>query len=284
MKSLRLIWIGPALLRPTTFAGNVPANHQFQGNERDERRSRERRNATPTFLSSSGLAKAFFSLMLLLLVPAATLTAFAQGHGQGGEQTFGDSFTPLVYHVENTGAHYPAPNFPSFAQLPIIRPLPDPFQFVEGSRAPWFSSWERRRNEILAAVEKYEIGPKPDCSDCTITSTYTPPAAGSDTGSLTVVVTRNGKSLTLTSGIYIPQGMGNGPFPAVIPMEIASINFFGTIFNFPPPTPPDYGSLPASVFQGLPIATVGYVEYRGSRILVYFADCPFHGWVLPALP
>jgi len=167
---------------------------------------------------------------------------------------------PLVYDVENTGAHYPTPVFPSFDQLPIIRPLPDPFQFADRFRRPWFHDWERRRSEIKAAIEQYEIGPVPDCHDCTITATYTPPATGSDTGSLTVVVTRNEKSLTLTSGIYIPQGMGSGPFPALIPMEIASINFFGTTFSFPPPPPPDYGSLPPSVFQGLPIATVGYVS------------------------
>ena len=199
-------------------------------------------------------ARAPFSPLLLLFVSAATLVAFAQ------ENTSGDSSTPLVYNVENAGASYSAPVFPSFAQLPIIRPLPDAFRFSDGTRDTSFSSWERRRNEIMTAIETYEIGPKPECSDCTITSTYTPPATGSNTGSLTVIVTRNGKSLTLTSGIYIPQGMGNGPFPAVIPMEIASINFFGTVFNFPPPTPPDYGSLPPSVFQGLPIATVGYVS------------------------
>jgi hypothetical protein len=54
--------------------------------------------------------------------------------------------------------------------------------------------------------------------------------------------------------------MGNGPFPALIPMEIASFSFGGFTIPFPPPTPPDYGSLPASVFQNLPIATVGYVS------------------------
>jgi len=203
------------------------------------------------------VATASLSLMLALLVSAATPKAYAQHH----ENTFADWSTPLVYPVENTGAYYPAPNFPSFGQLPIIRPLPDPFQFLDGFRDPWFASWERRRNEIKAGIETYEIGPKPDCSDCTITANYVPPAAGSSTGSLTVVVTRNGKSLTLTSGVYIPQGMGDGPFPALIPMEIASFSFgsFGT-FNFPPPTPPDYASLPPSVFQGLPIATVGYVS------------------------
>jgi hypothetical protein len=211
----------------------------------------------PASLNISNLVKASLALMLLLLVYAATLQALAQGH----ENTFADAFTPLVYPVQNTGASFPAPNFPSFAQLPILRTLPDAFQFMDGSRQPWFSSWERRRSEIMAAVENYEIGPVPDCHDCTITSTYTPPAGGSSNGTLTVNVTRNGKTLTMTSGVYIPQGMGNGPFPALIPMEIASFSFppYG-VFSFPPPTPPDYGSLPASVFQNLPIATVGYVS------------------------
>ncbi len=193
----------------------------------------------------------------MLILSTATLAAFAQER----EQTFGDSSTPLVYSVENTGAKYPAPNFPSFAQLPMIRPLPDPFMFNEGWRDTSFGNWERRCSQIMAADEQYELGTKPDCHDCTITASYTPPASGSSIGSLTVNVTRNGKTLTLTSGVYIPQGMGNGPFPALIPMEIASFSFppFG-VLSFPPPTPPDYGSLPTSVFSGLPIATVGYVS------------------------
>ena len=52
------------------------------------------------------------SLMLALVLSAATPKAFAQDD----EKTFGDSFTPLVYQVENTGAHYRAPNFPSFSR------------------------------------------------------------------------------------------------------------------------------------------------------------------------
>jgi len=193
--------------------------------------------------------------MLLLLVSATVPGAFAQ------ENTSGDSSVPLVYNVENTGANFQAPNFPSFAQLPIIRPLPDPFVFADGTRDTSFPNWERRRNEILAAVEKYELGTKPDCHDCTITANYVPPAAGSSTGSLTVNVTRNGKMLTLTSGVYIPQGMGSGPFPALISMEIKlCFTFNGQTFCFGPPSQPDYGSLPAGVFKSLPIATVGYVS------------------------
>ena len=185
------------------------------------------------------------SLVLLLWMSTAAVRAFAQ------ENTSGDSTIPLVYSVENTGSNFAAPNFPSFAQLPIIRPLPDPFQFVDGTRDTSFQSWERRRNEIKAAVEKYEIGPKPDCSDCTITALYTPAAAGQNAGSLQVVVTRNGKSLTLNERVWLPPGMGNGPFPVVIAMSLAFPPFFV-------PPVPNYGSLPSSAFAGRPIATIDF--------------------------
>ena len=185
------------------------------------------------------------SLMLLLSMSTAAVRAFAQ------ENTSADSTIPLVYGAENTGANFAAPNFPSFAQLPIIRPLPDPFQFVDGTRDTSFQSWERRRNEIKAAVEKYEIGPKPDCSDCSITAHYTPAAAGQNAGSLQVIVTRNGKSLTLNERVWLPQGMGSGPFPVVIAMSLAFPPFFV-------PPVPNYGSLPSSAFAGRPIATIDF--------------------------
>ena len=207
----------------------------------------------PKHSTNFTLAKISSSLAVLLFIAAVCLAVSAQ------ENTSADSTTPLVYNVENTGASYAAPTFPAFAQLPIIRPLPDPFVFADGTRDNSFARWEQRRNEIKAAIENYETGEKPDCSDCTISASYTPPPSGSSNGSLMVVVTRKGKSLTLNSGVYIPQGMGNGPFPALIPMALDSINFNGTIFHFPQPTPPSYGSLPAAVFQGLPIATVNFV-------------------------
>ena len=81
----------------------------------------------PASLTNASVAKASFALMLLpLVLAAATPGAFAQDKfAQDKDRTFGDSFLPLVYPVENTGAHFRAPQFPSFAQLPIIRPLPD---------------------------------------------------------------------------------------------------------------------------------------------------------------
>ena len=173
---------------------------------------------------------------------------------------------PLVYQVENSGAHYPAPTFPSFEQLPIIRPLPDPFMFDRRARHgddrdTRFSSWERRRNEIKAAIEEYEIGPKPDCSDCTITANYVPATTAGAKGVLTVVVTRNGKSLTLTSGVYVPTEMGAGPFPALIPMT-----FFAS------PTGANPGPLPADMITSRPIATVDFVHNQVTAYAFGSAD------------
>ncbi len=184
----------------------------------------------PASLNNASVAKASFALMLLPLVLAATPGAFAQDKfAQDRDKTFGDSFLPLVYPVENTGANFRAPQLPIVRSAPNHSPFAGPVPVLRRmARHLRSRAGSSRRNEIKAAVEKYELGPKPDCSDCTITATYTPPVAGSTNGSLTVLVTRNGKSLTLTSGIYIPQGMGSGPFPAMIPMEIGSFNFFGT--------------------------------------------------------
>lgn len=114
---------------------------------------------------------------------------------------------PLVYDVENTGTQYPKPLLPAISELTPIEPLTDPFAWSDGSgRSVRFEDWSRRRNEIAAEIQHYEIGEKPVRPD-TITATYSG-------GILTVNVTENGKTLVLTSQITLPEGAG--PFPAVI--------------------------------------------------------------------
>ncbi|TDN38862.1 cellulose binding domain-containing protein [Hymenobacter sp. UV11] len=138
---------------------------------------------------------------------------------------------PLVYTAENTGGSCAAPPLPAFSQLPAIQPLPDPFLWANGSgRSTSFSDWECRRNEIKAQIENYEIGKKP-ARPQNITASYA-------NGTLTVNVTVNGKTATLTSQVVLPAGAG--PFPAIIGMNS--------------PT----GSVPASVFTGRNVATIRY--------------------------
>jgi len=128
------------------------------------------------------------------------VTIFLAGSSLGQE-------IPLVYDVEHTGASFPKPVLPAFEELPIVRPLTDPFQWSDGSgRSTDFSDWSRRRAEIKAEIEYYGIGEKPSRPE-NITATYSK-------GTLTVNVTVNGETLTLTSQIALPSG--DGPFPAVI--------------------------------------------------------------------
>jgi hypothetical protein len=145
---------------------------------------------------------------------------------------------PLVYNAENTGAGYPAPSLPTLSQLPIIDPLPDPFMWSDNSgRSTNFSDWAKRRNEIRAEIENYEIGLKPVRPD-TITATWTP-GATPGTGVLQVLVTKNGQTLTLNSNVSLPT-TGTGPFPAVIGMN--SLN----------------GSIPADIFTSRSIARITF--------------------------
>jgi len=143
---------------------------------------------------------------------------------------FGDD-VPLVYDVENTGANCTPPPLPAFADLPVINPLTDPFEWSDRSgRSTRFEDWQCRRAEIKAEIEHYEIGKKP-VRPGDITASYT-----GDT--LTVNVTVNGNTLQLISAVTLPSG--DGPFPAVIGMG------GGT------------GSLPPDIFTSRDIATIAF--------------------------
>ena len=81
--------------------------------------------------------------VLLLLLP----TTLAAANALGQE-------LPLVYDVEHTGADFSEPLLPSVEDLPIIRPLPDPFMWSDGSgRVTKFDEWSRRRAEIKAEID-----------------------------------------------------------------------------------------------------------------------------------
>ncbi|MDP2035743.1 MAG: hypothetical protein Q8L04_00050 [Ignavibacteria bacterium] len=140
---------------------------------------------------------------------------------------------PLVYAVENTCPDGPKPPLLTVDQFPVIQNLPDPFAWADGrGRISNFSDWRYRRAEIKAEIENYEIGKKPARPD-TITATYS-------SGILTVKVTKNGQTLTLTSTITLPSG--SGLFPAIIGMNSGT------------------GSLPSDIFSSRIIATISFMH------------------------
>jgi hypothetical protein len=141
---------------------------------------------------------------------------------------------PFVYSVENTGTDCSLPPLPQLSELPYIDSLPDPFAWSDSERGRVASpdEWKCRRAEIGLEIEQYLIGKKPFPPDSLN-------AEFSDS-TLTVTISINNKTLTLTSEIRLPDGAG--PFPAVIGV------------GFPGGT----GSLPPDIFTSRGIATIQY--------------------------
>ncbi|XOV93731.1 MAG: hypothetical protein ACFHWX_03275 [Bacteroidota bacterium] len=140
---------------------------------------------------------------------------------------------PLVYDVEDTGLEFQLPILPDYEDLPTVRPLTDPFEWSDGSgRVTKFKDWSRRRSEIKAEIEHYEVGEKPSKID-DLKASYS-----KEDSLLTVNVTVNESTLTLTSKVVLPEG--EGPFPAVIGIGRGT------------------GSLPPDVFEGRKLATVAF--------------------------
>nr|WP_203532508.1 hypothetical protein [Draconibacterium halophilum] len=138
---------------------------------------------------------------------------------------------PLVYDQENMGQNLSQGVLPEFDQLSVVENLTDPFAWSDGSgRSTDFKDWSRRRNEIGAEIQHYEIGPKPSRPD-SISASFV-----NDT--LRVAITANGNTLTLISAVLLPEG--DGPFPAVIGVGRSS------------------GSLPPDIFASKNIAQITF--------------------------
>jgi hypothetical protein len=91
--------------------------------------------------------------------------------------------------------------------------LPNPFQFLNGSKVNTKSDWSCRRDEIRAVFQRYELGPMPPTP--TITASMAP-------NKLSINITASsGKSISFSVSVKYPSG--SGPFPALIALGGASI-------------------------------------------------------------
>lgn len=138
---------------------------------------------------------------------------------------------PLVFDRENTSDKYEMPAMPALEELPVVETLPDPLQFENGKAVKRYSQWERRRAEILAQLQHYEVGFKPQTArECV--------EAEMSGDTLKVSVTDNGETLTMRCLITYPEG--DGPFPAIIGIGMGA------------------GSLPRHIFEERGIAMISF--------------------------
>lgn len=206
-----------------------------------------------------------------LALPAAVLLCAASSPAQGQQP-------PLVYSVENTGAVYPAPALPDFAHLPIVRQLPDPFVFFNGTRDASWSAFEQHRNEWMYAMEQNEIGVKPDCHDCTVTASYAP--SSSTRGTLTINVARNGKTLTFTSAIVLPTPSSTcvqpaSGWPYVMGMGSATGSWPASAFNASVASPTGVSVAAAGCAATVTYSLNSITTYKGGQQTTHNTD-PFY--------
>ena len=173
------------------------------------------------------------------------MSALVLASGATFAQKKGKTNVPYVYKVENTGASYASPVLPKFEDLPIVKDLPNPLEWSDGSGVVTdFKDWSRRRAEIAKEIQHYEIGEKPAVGKEQVKARMS-----GDT--LIVDVTVGSNTITLTSVITYPT-KGKAPYPLMI----------GT----------SHISLPGEVLHERPLALMtynerqvnGYSQFRGN--------------------
>ena len=162
---------------------------------------------------------------------------------------------PKVYDQENTSEGYAIPEMPAFDQLPALETLPNPLTFADGKKVKHFSQWEKRRAEIIAQLQHYEIGVKPqtprECVNAELRhgepripeltdSPFPMPKMPVAKDTMIVSVTVDGNTMQIHCPIIYPEG--DGPFPAII-----GIGYWAGA-----------GSLPTQIFTDRNIAMIGF--------------------------
>ncbi|WP_345954701.1 hypothetical protein [Mucilaginibacter sp. PAMB04168] len=126
---------------------------------------------------------------------------------------------------------YSMPAMPSYASLPSITKLPDPFTFMRGFRMESKDEWKYRRAEIAAQAQEFEYGYKPNTPAAATTGSFA-------SNAITVNVNDNGKTISFNCTITYPT-TGSKPYPAIIGIggsnlnNTALLNLGVAIINFP---------------------------------------------------
>lgn len=106
------------------------------------------------------------------------------------------------------------PTLPSNPTLQTVAQLPDPFSwYPAGSgRVASAADWQCKQQHISTMMQQDELGTKPPAP--TVSASFSG-------GSLSITASANGKSVQFSVSISLPSG--NGPFPAIIAYDGASI-------------------------------------------------------------
>jgi hypothetical protein len=163
--------------------------------------------------------------------------------------------------------------FPSVEQLPVIKSLPDPFRYNDGTRVKTSDDWARRRAEIQAAVLYYEYGQMPPAPGNT--SGVELVSSGSKAGPGAVhkvfkITCGPERKISFVLDLTVPKG--KGPFPVIVCGDVGWDKVQETVtaeavkrgyiiadFNRAELAPDNKGYRESGVYQAYPDAECGAV-------------------------
>lgn len=157
------------------------------------------------------------------LVLAISLHLFGcSGSGDSKNTAASASVTPRVnatnssaIAVENSATSCKFAPLDSFADLPTIPQLPNPFVFRDGTPVTEKAQWPCRRQEIAVQVQAYELGEKPLAPQ---------QVSGSVTSEkITVSLNHEGKQIRFDALVTLPAN-GTAPYPAMIGIGNSYLN------------------------------------------------------------
>jgi dienelactone hydrolase len=119
-----------------------------------------------------------------------------------------------------TAAQPAKPPFPPVDQLPVVKDLPDPFVFNDGTRVTSREQWPKRREELQAMILYYEYGEMPPAPGNTVGVELVSGSSKAGPGAVHRVFKLTcgpENKVTINLELTIPSTKGNkGPFPAII--------------------------------------------------------------------
>lgn len=139
---------------------------------------------------------------------------------------------PLVFKKEDTGPGLRQPTSPTFAELPSIASLPDPFLMANGKRVETRDNWFQRRAELKSLLERYDVGakpPKPSIFHATLEGRV-----------IHMIVGEGTNTFQMTATIERPADAPDKPIPVLIGINSPS------------------GSLPSDLIARRGIATIAF--------------------------
>jgi len=107
--------------------------------------------------------------------------------------------------------------------LPVMKELPDPFRFLDGSRVETRADWEKRRQEMKTIIQHYGYGHMPPAPGNVVAEKLSSKPVFDGAAREEHILLSMGRDHKVTVNVRMEIPEGPGPFPAVIKNEGGSL-------------------------------------------------------------